>query len=88
MDSTAHQHGGRHREDAVHSLGGVVVELAKRGELTAENVLAANAHLLQDRAFDRIWRALPVKGPLRPVVKNLGMKQVAKMLRAARKGKR
>jgi hypothetical protein len=88
MDSTAHAHGPAHRGDPVHSLGGIVVELAKRGELTPANVLAAQGHILQDKAFDAIWRALPVKGPYRQAVKNESMRILARTLRQVRKGRR
>jgi hypothetical protein len=87
MDSTAATHGPHHRKDHIHSLAGVAVELAKRGELTADNILAAQAHLTQDAAFDAIWKKLPLKGPVRQLVKNEGMRILARSLRQLRKGR-
>jgi len=85
VDSTAHGHGPAHRKDPIHSLEGVVLELAKRGELTGDNVLAAVAHFNQDRAFDAVWRNFPVKGPFRQAVKNEAMKAIARALRENRR---
>ncbi len=84
MDSTSTVHHGRHREDAVHSLGGVAVELAKRGQLTARNMEAANAHLLQDRLGDAINRALPIHGPMRKPFKDLVQAAMVQSLRRRR----
>lgn len=85
VDSTAKAHGPAHRHDAVHSLGGAIIELANRGELTPENALAVVAHINQDRAFDAVWRALPIKGPLREFTKTQIQKTLVKALREARK---
>lgn len=65
MDSTAGEHGPSHRHDHVHSLEGVAMELAKRGQLTGENMAAAMLHQMTDEAFTRFGRTLPAGTPRR-----------------------
>jgi hypothetical protein len=86
LDSTARTHGPAHRHDPVHSLDGAIIELAKQGRVTADDVNAVVAHLTQDAAFDRVWKSLP-PGPVRQTAKALGMPLLTKALRKMRTGR-
>jgi hypothetical protein len=88
MDSTASAHGGRHREDSIHSLSGAALELAKRGKLTPERVVAASAHLVQDRMGDALNAMIPVRGPMRQPTKQLVEAALVEALRASRRRRR
>lgn len=83
MDSTSKIHGSHHREDHVHSIPGVAVELARAGKLNGKNLMAAGLHLAQDAMFDRMWKALPVKGPARELVKKELQVAMTRTLREA-----
>lgn len=85
MDSTAKSHGGRHRKDDIHSLSGVALELAKRGELTPEAIQAAAAHLAQDRLGDALNAVNPIRGPMRQPSKQLVEAAFTELLRANRR---
>lgn len=65
MDSTARLHGPAHRRDHVHSVNGVVIELARRGQLTPQAPAVAALHRLLDETMSPIYRHVLPKGPLR-----------------------
>jgi hypothetical protein len=78
IDSTARAHGPSHRHDEVHSLPGVALELAKRGQLSPQNLLAAQHHLVQDAAVDGMLKATGLRGPSRAFVKDLLEKAIVR----------
>jgi hypothetical protein len=88
MDSTSHVHGGRHREDEVHSLGGLAMELARRGELTADRMAEGLIHQAVDEAWSRAMKGLPIRGPMRQPAKRLLEAAVSEALRASRRRRR
>lgn len=88
LDSTAHTHGGRHREDSIHSLGGLAVELMRRGELTPEKMLDGALHLATDEAFSRAMKGLPIRGPMRQPTKQLLQASLVQALKSARRARR
>jgi hypothetical protein len=85
IDSTARTHGPSHRDDEIHSLGGVIAELSKRGALTTERVRAAAAHLAQDRMWDEVSKRVPVRGPLRQPTRQLLEATLVQLLRSRRR---
>ena len=88
MDSTAKIHGPSHRHDDVHSLNGVMAELAQRGQLTPENILAAQLHIGTDRAFDEIHKRIPLRGAQKQAVKLLISDGIVQLLKPPRRARR
>jgi len=70
IDSTAAIHGPSHRGDPVHSVQGVVTELAKRGQLQPLSAAHAALHVGLDRGVSAVANRLP-RGPMRKLVKGV-----------------
>ena len=88
LDSTAATHGPSHRQDHVHTIPGVAVELARRGELTSEKMAAAVTHLALDRAWSALWHRVPMPSRLKQPFKQLGEEILALHLEAAARRRR
>ncbi|HTT74217.1 MAG TPA: hypothetical protein VMG99_08795 [Thermoplasmata archaeon] len=88
LDSTARSHGGRHREDAVHSLPGLAAELLRRGELTPEAMVDGAVHMAVDEVWSRAVAGLPVRGPARQPTKQLMEAALTSALRGVRRRRR
>lgn len=78
VDSTARLHGPSHRHDEVHTLAGAAVELAKRGQLTPRNLLAAQHHFVQDKVVDSLVNVTGLKGPARTFAKEILERAIVK----------
>lgn len=65
MDSTVHQHGSAHRNDPIHSIGGVARALALRDRLTGDAIRAAALHLAADQTISTIMKRTRLKGASR-----------------------
>ena len=90
LDSTAHAHGPRHRLDREHSIAGVAVELARRGQLTSQNLQVAQLHILTDQVMSAVYRRVLPKGALRQPAQEIVEDLLVKAIRPKkrRRGRR
>jgi hypothetical protein len=88
LDSTSQKHAGRHREDPIHSIEGLAIELASRGELTADRIVDGALHLVVDEVWSRAMRAIPVRGPMRQPTKQFLEAGMTELARAALRRRR
>lgn len=78
LDSTVAIHGPRHREDRIHSLPGVAVDLALRGQLTPDRIARAGIHIALDEAWSRTWQQARVPSGLKKPMKDLAEEILAR----------
>ncbi|MGI0066829.1 MAG: hypothetical protein ACREB9_00155 [Thermoplasmata archaeon] len=85
LDRTAHVHGPSHRKDPEHSMENLLVELALANQLTPENVLAGQLHIVVDEAWSGYWSSNREPSRRKEPIKRLVQADLADMLDPRRK---
>jgi hypothetical protein len=84
LDRTARRRGPAHRSDREHSLEELVLHLALRGQLTADNLVASGLQLQSDRLSYRLESIVP-RGRRRSAAKFLFEDLLLRVLESRRR---